>query len=69
MDRQLKVSLESSVTLVTPEGSNARLLLEKYGISSILALGWNVTQYPEGAKLINIHSVNSWRVGAPIHCI
>lgn len=32
MDRQLKVSLESSVTLVTPEGSKARLLLEKYGI-------------------------------------
>lgn len=33
MDRQLKVGLESSVTLVAPEGSKARLLLEKYGRS------------------------------------
>lgn len=43
MDRQLKVSLESSVTLVVPEGSKARLLLEKYGISSIHVGVWNAT--------------------------
>lgn len=65
MDRQLKVSLESSVTLVVPSGSKARLLLEKYGISSIL--GFEMPPY--NIKLTNINLTNSRRASASVHCL
>lgn len=55
LDRQLKVNLESSVTLVAPEGSKGRLLLEKYGISPIPALGIK----PHHMKLTNVDFMNS----------
>lgn len=55
MDRQLKVNLESSVTLVAPKGSKARLLLEKYGISPTLALEMMLHHM----KLTNIDFMNS----------
>lgn len=49
------MNLESSVTLVAPEGSKARLFLEKYGISPIPALG----VMPYHMKLTNIDFMNS----------